>query len=150
MGGPIAGPGARRRGRWALGAAAAAFMWAQNDCYYTFILLLLLLLSKPMSSPIGVETWNMEKKQQQQHNGRTLPKVSSQKRKRRQPRNVPGIRTSAPQDIRRLRSECAYVCLCMWTCVCVCKNLCFVCLFVYMLQCFVNCFLHSAHTIAAQ
>lgn len=122
-----------RRGRWALGAAAAAFMWAQNDCYYAFILLLLLLLlSKPMSSPNGVETWNMEKPKR-----KTLPKVSSQagkKRKRRQSRNVPGIRTAAPQDVRRL---------CVCVCVCECKNLCFVCLFVYMLQCFVNCFLHS-------
>lgn len=87
-------------------------LWAQNDCYYTF--LLLLLLSKPMSSPGGVE-------RPTEGNG-----TSQQSRKRRQPKNVPGIRRTAPQW--GVTPAYTYT-LCMCVCVCCVQKFMF-CLFI--------------------
>lgn len=99
---------------WAqgLGRGMQRHLWAQNDCYYTF--LLLLLLSKPMSSPGGVE-------RPTEGNG-----TSQQSRKRRQPKNVPGIRRTAPQW--GVTPAYTYT-LCMCVCVCCVQKFMF-CLFI--------------------
>lgn len=94
-------------------------LWAQNDCYYSF--LLLLLLSKPMSRP-GTVRGAPEKPPKQ--------------------RNVPGIRRVQARQLKEKKGEKLPP-----TCTMSCAKI--YVLFVYLfMQCFVNCSpTHSTDTL---
>lgn len=90
-------------------------LWAQNDCYYSF--LLLLLLSKPMSRPGTVHEAHRKAAKAKK---RAWHKEGASSRKRKRERATASYSYNV-----------------------VCKNLCFVCLFVYAVLC--ELFPHTQH-----